>query len=132
MDPTAAVLAGRRAAENLMVDTVAVSRRSSEPVTDPETGKVTFPEVTIYEGKGRIQVNAPSENTVDTAGASFTVQTMSLHVPVSAGPFRVGDLVEIRASPLDPHRVGHTMSIAGLHEKTLATAQRLKIKQTTG
>ena len=39
---------------------------------------------------------------------------------------------EITASPLDPHRVGRRLRITGLHEKTHAVLQRLKIEQITG
>lgn len=132
MDPTAAVLAGRRAAEKLMVDTIKITRAGGAPVTDPNTGVVTFPETTVYEGKGKIQVNAPSENSVATGGATFTVQTLHVHVPVHAGPFRIGDQIEVTASRLDTHRIGHKFTVVALHEKTLATAQRLKVEQITG
>ena len=115
-----------------MVDTVKITRASGEPVTDPETWEVTFPEITVYEGRGRVVLTAPSSETTDQGAATFTIQSLSLHVPVGAGPLQVDDLVEITASPLDPSRVGRTMNITALHDGSLTTAQRVKVEQITG
>ena len=43
MDAVAATLAGRRAAERTLTDRIRVTRAGGKPVTDPDTGVVTFP-----------------------------------------------------------------------------------------
>ena len=132
MDAVAATLAGRRAAERTLTDRIKVTRAGGKPVTDPYTGVVTFPEATVWEGKARVQITAPAAETSAVAGAIYTIQAAFLHVPVGAGPFKIDDQAEITASPLDPHRVGRRLRITGLHEKTHAVLQRLKIEQITG
>lgn len=131
MDPVAALKAGRLAAQSMYIDTYTVSR-PGEPVTDPETGEVTNGAVEVYTGKGKIQVNAASAENPEAGGHQFTVQSMSLHVPVNAGPFQISDTVTVIASPLDPERVGHQFRITALHDETFATAQRLKVEQMIG
>lgn len=131
MDPLSALKTGRLAAQSTFIDTYMVTR-PGELVTDPDTGEVKNEAMEVYTGKGKIQVNAASNETPEAGGHQFTVQTMSLHLPVTAGPFQISDTVTVLASPLDPHRVGHQFRITALHDKTFATAQRLKVEQVVG
>ena len=131
MDITAALKAGRQAAAATFTDTVKIARSTGNVVTDPITGVVTEEVITVYEGPGKIQATGASVNTPTAGGAQFTVESMSLHVPVGAGPFYIDDPAEIIASPLNPARVGHKFRISGLIEKTHATAQRFKVERIT-
>ncbi|WP_417365051.1 DUF6093 family protein [Glutamicibacter arilaitensis] len=131
MDITAALKAGRQAAAATFTDTVKIARSTGNVVTDPITGVVTEEVITVYEGPGKIQATGASVNTPNAGGAQFTVESMSLHVPIGVGPFLISDPVEIVASPLNPQRVGQIFRINGLIEKTHATAQRFKVERIT-
>lgn len=131
MDITAALKAGRQAAEAGFTDTVKIERQSDEEYTDPITGQVTFPVVTIYEGRGKIQATGASVNTPSGGGHQFTVESMNLHIPIGVGPIEIGDNVTITVAPLNPSRIGHGFRVTGLIEKTHATAQRLKVERIT-
>lgn len=131
MDISAALKAGRQAAAATFTDTVKIERQGDEEYTDPITGEVTFPVVTVYEGPGKIQATGAGVNTPEAGGAQFTVESMNLHVPIGAGPAAISDQVEILASKFSPSRVGHTFRISGLVEKTHATAQRFKVERIT-
>lgn len=130
MDPVTALKAGRLAAQAMFIDTYKVSR-PGEPYTDDD-GIVITPLIDVWQGKGKVQVNAASAETPVAGGHEFTVQSMSLHIPVNAGPFQISDTVTVIASPLDPERVGHQFRITALFDKTFATAQRLKVEQVNG
>lgn len=122
------------AAARSYVDTFLCARPGQgEPETDPDTGVVypPAPEV-VWQGKGKIKTTAPAISNPEAGGAVFTVQTMQLHIPTTAGPFSIGDTFECVASPLDPQRVGQKVRVIGLHEASTATAQRLKVEQITG
>lgn len=130
MDIVAALKAGRLAAQATHTDRIKVYR-PGPLVTDPETGVVTPSEVILWEGKGKIQAQGATVNTPVAGGHQFTVESMTLHLPVGAGPVSVGDFATILSAPLNPERVGHKFRITGLMEKTHATAQRLKVERVT-
>lgn len=131
MDITAALKAGQQAAAATFADTLRIERQGDEEYTDPNTGVVSFPKVTIYEGRGKIQATGASVNTPSAGGAQFTVESMNLHLPIGVGPVQVGDSALIVSSPGNPARVGHRFRVTGLIEKTHATAQRLKVERIT-
>jgi len=131
MDITAALKAGRQAAAATFTDTVKIERQGDEEYTDPITGELTFPVVTVYEGPGKIQATGASVNTPNAGGAQFTVESMNLHVPIGVGPAMIDDQATVIASPMNPHRVGQIFRINGLIEKTHATAQRFKVERVT-
>lgn len=111
-----------------MVDTCTITRADPDApwVPDPETGyDVPPPPATVYEGRCKVATYEPYEATPDVGGKTVVQQRYSIHVPVSAGPFEVGDLVTITGSANLPATTGRTFRIAGLHEKTWQTAQRL-------
>lgn len=126
MSAESALLAGRAAAERLMVATVRITR-TDRSTRDPLTGLGT--PTTVYEGRAKVQTYEPHEVGRDSAGSTQIVQRYHVHVPVDSGPFEVGDLVHILTSPLMPHAVGDRFRVAGLHEKSLQTAQRLLVDE---
>lgn len=130
MDIVAALKAGRLAAQATHTDRIKIYRPGLE-VTDPETGEVIPGELLVWEGKGKIQAQGASVNTPAAGGHQFTVESMTLHIPVGAGPVGVNDSVKVLSAPLNPERVGHIFRIIGLLEKTHATAQRLKVERVT-
>lgn len=108
-----------------MTDTVRVSRPSGEP--DPLTGKPTLE--LLYEGPGKVQSFRPHEQAFEVVGATVVTGRREVHVPVSAGEFRVGDVVDVVASSLRPDLVGNRYRVAFPDEKTYQTAQRLLVDQ---
>ena len=123
-----ALASGRAAAERLMTSTLRVTRL--DPATiDRRTGEGE--RVTVYEGRGKVQTYEPHEADRELAGGTVVVQRYHVHVPVTAGPFENGDLVEIVDSPTMPHATGDVFRIAGLHEKSHQTAQRLLVDEIT-
>jgi hypothetical protein len=125
MTAASAVLAGRAAAEKLMVDACTIDR-PGVPATDPTTGVVTPALTTVYMGVCKVQGLDPQERTREAGGYIFTVQRYRVDVPVGAYSPEVGDLVTITSSTLDPYLSGPLRVVALLH-KTFATAYRLMV-----
>lgn len=130
-DEIASVLPQLQAqAESLMVDTCTITREGEGWVVDPDTGReVPAPPTTVYEGKCKVQTYEPHERTPDVGGSTEVIQRYHVHVPVTAGPFEVGDVVTITSGANDPTTSGRTFRVAGLHEKTWQTAQRLLVDE---
>jgi len=124
----AAVLAGRREAEALMVDSCDVMR-PGETVTDPETGNVTPSSTFVYSGPCKVQQTISQASNPNAGGHSFTVQDSRVDFPVTAGPLLVDDVVTITASVLDPQLVGREMRVVELFHKSFATAQRVRVNE---
>lgn len=128
MSVASAIQAGRRAAERLMIDLIRVSRVSRVPVEDG-LGGVTYPTIVVYEGAGKIQTYEPYEQTSTVGGATLVIQRYSVHVPWDAGVFEPGDVVQVVEAAWDIASVGRKYRVAGMHEKTLQTAQRLLVDE---
>jgi hypothetical protein len=124
----AAVLAGRREAEALMVDACDVMR-PGDPITDPETGNVTPGSTFVYSGKCKVQQTISQASNPTAGEHSFTVQDSRVDFPVSAGPLQVSDTVTVTASVLDPQLVGREFRVAELFHKSYATAQRTRVEE---
>lgn len=131
MGAVEALLAGRLEAEALMVDACVVRRQTGES-TDPVTGKVTPVLVPVYSGPCKVQQTMAQSNTTVSGDYQFTLQNTRLDVPVSAGPLRVNDTVELTASVLDPQLVGRVYRVVELFHKTFATSQRTRVEEVTG
>lgn len=121
---------GRRHAERLMTDTVIVSRRSSVPVTDPETHEVSYPTETIYEGSGRIQSRNTEGKDFTDAGAAVLIVAFQAQVPVSV-PLQQNDLIEVTASESDPLMVGRVFRVDSVQRKTHATKTEANVEEAT-
>ena len=128
MSAVDAVLAGRREAEALMLDSCDVMR-PGEPVTDPETGNVTPGETFVYSGPCKVQQTISQASNPSAGGHQFTVQDVRWDTPVSAGPFLVGDVVTMVASVLDPQLAGRVFRVIETFHKSGATAQRTRVSE---
>lgn len=114
----------RAEAESLMVDSCTIRRvTSTGDVDDDGNPVVTGP--TVYAGRCKVQTYEPYEQNREVGSSSSVTQRYSIHVPVTAGPFEVGDVVTITASAEFPTTLNRTFRVEGLHEKTWQTAQRL-------
>lgn len=127
MSAADAVLAGRREAESLMIDSCTVTR-PGEPVTDPETGEVMPGSTPVYTGACKVQQTIAQSSNPTAGGHSFTVQDSRVDFPVSAGPLAVDDVVTLTESVLDPQLVGSVFRVVELFHKSMATAQRTRVE----
>lgn len=125
-----ALLEGRRLAESLMTDAVTV-RRVLRVEADDLTGEdvPVYAAEPVYVGRAKVQTYEPHEQTPAVAGHTTVVQRYHVHMPIAAGPFRPGDVVEVTASEHNPHLPGTVYRIAGPHEKAQQTAQRLLVDE---
>jgi len=122
---------GRAAALEIMTDTVVVSRRSSTPVTDPETHQVTYPTEIIYEGRGRVQSRDIEGKDFTDAGAAVMVMAFEAQLPVTV-PLRSNDLIEVVASESDPLMVGRVFRVDSVQRKTHATKTEAAVEEVEG
>ena len=123
------VARGRRAAESLMTDMLRVTRASGRPVTDPVTGVVSTPSVTVYEGVGRVQArpNATAPKVVEGVQV-YVLSALVVQFPASAD-LLVDDEVEVLASAMDPLLVGRTFRVKASPRKTHATMTRCEAEE---
>jgi hypothetical protein len=128
MSATGVTLAGRRAAEALMVDTCTITRVTGG-TSDPETGVHTQTTTVVYSGKCRFQqrpIARPGSRT-DVGEASVVQVDYSLQLPMAATGVRVEDAAVADTSALDPDLPGRAFRVASQAAKTHATSRRLEL-----
>ncbi len=132
MSAVSALLRGRTAAEQLMLDTITVTRLTSS-VTDGETGVVTPTYSTVYSGPAKVQRTGrqttarPSE----VGEAEVFMSRLEVHVPVSVVGISTDDIITVTASTLDPELVGQVFHVRQEAHKTFETARRLGVEEIT-
>lgn len=133
MSAATVALAGRTAAERLMVDTCAITRSGGADTFDPDTGEYTTPAgTTIYAGACQVQLtDSLNASTPDVGGEAATISRLVVKVPMSVEDVQVDDVVTITASLLDPDLVGRRYRVASRFAKTFATARRLEVEETS-
>lgn len=110
-----------------MVDACEIARAGREPVTDPDTGVVTYPTgAPFYRGRCLVQLPNVQEFDVQAGEREWTEQRARIDVPMSVTGIRIDDVVTVTGSTLDPDLVGRRYVVAGLMHKTYATARRLR------
>lgn len=120
-----------------MTDTCTITRAGvGTPTFNETTGQYTNPaRVTIYSGPCRVQVTSLIANsaTSNAGERAATVQGSELQLPVAGtGDVSVNDVAEITASAHDDELVGRKFTISARHEKSHATARRLRVIEVTG
>lgn len=131
MSVTSAVLAGRQAAEALMVDACVVTRGGGAGVRDPETGLVVPSAGTeVYSGPCKVQTRNMAVTDTDAGEREFGVLAWELHLPVADSEnVHRGDTATITAAhPVSSVAVGQSFTVAGPHAGTLKTARRLPVE----
>ena len=132
-----ALVAGRVAAEALMVDACVVDRPGPS-VMDPLTGKVKPSYTLVYphpdheaplDGRCKVQQTLAQSSSPEAGGAVFTVQNARLDLPVGAGPVAVGDRVRLVSAASNPDLVGNVYRVKELFEKSWQTAQRVRVEE---
>jgi hypothetical protein len=129
----AAVMAGRKRAEALMVDTVRVERESGTTL-DPDTLEEVPAYTTVYEGKARVQ-RAAGLTTQDrvVGGYEVGVGTLLAQLPLSALGVKRGDRFTVAAvDPVtDPDLLGVTATVQANLTKTHPTKRTLICEEVT-
>jgi hypothetical protein len=125
-----ATLAGREAAEALMLDTCIVTRGGTGAVFDENTGTWSTPTGTaIYAGKCKLQTRDVAVASPDVAGTQAYVVQWQVHLPiVGSEDVRRGDTVLMTACELDSAHLGRTFTVNGPHVGTAKTARRLPVE----
>ena len=115
-------------AESMMITACRVLHPTGVTV-DPETGldTPTYADDPVYEGGCKIQERDLEVNPASIPGGVVPTSRWEVHVPVAAGPFTVGDVVQI----LDGSTVVRELRVSGLHRKSWQTAQRLPVEEVT-
>lgn len=132
MSATSITLAGRRAAERLMVDACTITRVTAT-ASNTQTGVGTPTTATIYTGKCRVQQMKGISRPTDVAGAYVFQTRYDLQLPVSTTlDIRINDIVTMTAAALDADLVGREYWVRELADKTHATARRIGIEEVTG
>lgn len=122
MTASAAIHAGRQAAERLMIDQCEIVRIVH---TVDEDGLDTTREEIVYQGRCKVQSVTVHESDLVSAGVPLVVYRLRVDVPVCTGPFAVGDLVQVEGR-------SRRLRVVGLLEKTFQTAQRLPVEEVIG
>jgi hypothetical protein len=127
----AALEAGRREAEALMVDAIDFYRPGPD-VFDRETG-TTVPGprlVTFYTGRARVKVAQLADSEVQAGEQEVTLRQyrvtipFSTELPVSGERPEPGDLIDVTAA-LDPRMTGMRLWVMGVQFSSTATAWRI-------
>lgn len=130
------VAEGRAFAEALMVATCRITEDGAgDPVFNDTTGQYDEPDrVTVYEGKCRIQVRGDRASHEAEAGDREVVtQEPELQLPVAGTEgVAVNHQVEILTNPRDESLVDRVFTVTSRHEKTHATARRLRVTEAVG
>jgi hypothetical protein len=129
---TGVTLAGRAAAEAIMVDACTVTMPAATASQSEVTGKVTKGSPTsLYSGKCRLQLLDVRPEHADAGERIWTAQQATISVPVSVTGIVVGCEVTITASALDPDLVGKVFRVRAVASKTYLTARRLTCERVT-
>lgn len=121
MSARTAVIAGRKAAEALMIDRATVTRPT---VTVGPDGLDQVTEKFVWSGPCKVQTYEAHETAANAAGALVTLQRYSIHLPHHVAAVRVGDLIRV-AGYLSVFRV------TGLFDKTHVTSRRFQVDVET-
>lgn len=136
-DDIALALPGMRAqAESLMLDRCTITRAGAgKGPFNEATGKYDPPaRVAIYSGKCRVQIKSViAAGSGSTAGERVgTVQEFELQLPIAGTTaVTINDVAEVTSAALDPSLAGRKFTVTARHEKSQATARRLRVSEVT-
>lgn len=125
-------LPGLRAeAEALMTSTCTIAPEGTEPVTDPDTGEVTFPPgVAVYTGKCRVRPAAGQGSTAESGGAEVFVYDYLISIPFAETDVVEGMRVTVDSSP-DPALLTVVVEVTKVDRGDHLTARRLFCNEVT-
>lgn len=127
MSAISATLAGRSAAERLMLDAGTAKRPSGGyEYVDGKDVQAADP---LFDSRCKIQTRMVQEKAVEVGARTATVLRVELHLPADTAPLTVGDLFTVTT----PHALstvpaGRTYRVLAPFEKGLATARRYDVE----
>lgn len=132
MSAASATLAGRRAAERLMLDAGTASRPTGGTTYDPEMQTEVPAADPLFDSRCKIQARSLVVRTEEVGGRTAATIRLELHLPVDTDALQAGDLWTVTA----PHALstvpaGTVYRVSGPAEGSLATARRYEIERVT-
>lgn len=115
-------------AESMMITPCRIIRPTGV-TAHPVTGADIPTSTTVFVGGCKVQTSQPQPRLGESAAAAVTTQSLQVHVPVSSGPYRTNDVVEILDAP--DGQVVRTLRIEAPHWKSWQTAQRLPVEEVS-
>lgn len=114
-----------------MTDTVTVRYPTGATTTDPNTGTETPTYAVRLTSKCKVQARNLAARAEEVGGRTATTVTVELHLPVSAGVVKVGDVCEITAvgALSDTHLLGRKFRVVAPVAKSFATARRFDVEE---
>lgn len=129
LNPGPALLRGRQAALDLMVDSCTITRLATIS-TNAETGAVTRTTTTIYPaGKCRVSINSKTARPDNVAEDQLFLFRVQLQLPMTALDVRIDDQAVINSSVYDPEMVGRTFAIREIAHGSFITSRRLMAEE---
>jgi hypothetical protein len=125
------IVAARRAAERLMVDSCIIRHKTGDS-TDPTTGVVTATYADAYSGKCKVQAEGNISRLRSAADHEFTIQRSRVDIPAGSPSVAVGDMIDITSSANDPALVGRRFRVIEMLHKSFASSQRFGVEEVTG
>lgn len=129
----------RAEAERQMQDSCTITCEDPEATQgpiDPVTGQYPpIARITVYTGKCRVQIKSVIASSSDASAGErmATVQEFELQLPVvGTESVAINDVAEMLTCALDTSLEGRKFTVAARHEKSQATARRLRVIEVTG
>ena len=128
-------------AEARMTERIVIDRPTGTTIDDEGREQTTY--TAVYDGPGRLRSYRPYEQNPDVGVSTSTVQRIDWHIPapermgfllgqgvvaVWDGPVQTGD----RARRMTEGKPVKTVRVAGEHDITDQTAQRMVVDEITG
>lgn len=130
MSATDALLAGRDAAEELMIDAGELRGADVKGAPNQTTGKPSVtPGALKYAGKAKIQTTDTIGNPAEAVERVVMRTRFELHLPMAAPAAAVDDVWTCTASELDPQLVGKRFRVVSLIHKSMMTARRIAVEE---
>ena len=118
---------GRRMAESRMTDSCVI-RRDGGAVFDEATGEYAPSFVDVYSGPCRLKWPTTGARAADAAGQLVVVESVELHLPVSAVGVEPQDAVEVSGSLTRPDLAGRVFTVVGAFDGSGTTALRYRVE----
>lgn len=129
MSATSTVLAGRRAAESLMLDYGTASRPTGGYVYDPQTGEDVAEVAPLFPSRCKVQMTGRMPGSLEVGARTAVELGPVLHLPADTDPLDVGDVFTVtEPGPLSLVPTGRTYRVVAPFEKGLATARRYDVE----
>lgn len=132
MSAESTTLAGRSAAEELMVDTCVISRSSGLGSFNETTGQYDGGSTEVYAGKCRVKPRDNADRVVQYGQEAVSFWPYIVSVPMDVTTVDLDDVVTVTDSALDPALFGLSLRVREVLKGTHLTARRLGCEENAG